>query len=103
MSKNIQNFTKVIFYPPENHSETDNKYVSYKIPYIAFFNRGLCMHQKKYSKTISHDIYLNVLIRPNLLLTAVLGYPTRYPKFRMELVTGNYYRSSPNYIEILPD
>lgn len=46
MSKNIQNFTKVISYPPENHSENINKYALYKLPYMTFFNRDLCRDQK---------------------------------------------------------
>lgn len=104
MSKNIQNFTKVISYPPENHSKTDNKYIAYKLPYMAFFNRDLCMNQKKYSRTISHDIYLNGLLKPKTPFISALGYSTRYPKFRMELVLENSYRAfSPHYIEILPD
>lgn len=104
MSKNIQNFTKVISYLPKNHSKTDNKYVFYKLPYMAFFNQGLCIDQKKHYRTISHDIYLNGLLPPNISLTAALGYPTKYPKFRMLLVTGNYFhRCSPHYIEMLSD
>ena len=103
MIKKIQNFMRVISYRLKNYIETDSKYIVYKLPYMAFFNRGLCMDQKKYSKTISNDIYLNGLLKPKTPFISALGYSTVYPKFRMVLVIENFTQFSPNYIEILPD